>query len=125
MPQYGMGFQNPYGFMPQNNNLQPQSTVNNYDYVNGYEGMKNYPVQPNSSILLIDRSYPFAYLKTANAMGQNAVQFFKLEEVEEKFVKENMQNVGGDYLTKKDIESIISPILQRLDRLDKEKGEQK
>lgn len=119
MPQYGLGFQNPYGFMPQNNNAQ---TMNIYDYVNGLDGMKNYPVQPNSTILLIDRSNPFAYLKTANAMGQSTIQYFKLESIDENEVKKSLSNSNSEYITKKDLELILAPYLDRLSAISKEEG---
>lgn len=117
MPQYGMGFNNPYGFMPQNNNTQ---TMNFYDYVNGLDGMKNYPVQPNSTILLIDRSNPFAYLKTANAMGQSTIQYFKLESIDESEVKKSLYNSNSEFITRKDLEMILNPYLERLSAINKE-----
>ncbi len=119
MPQYGLGFQNPYGFIPQNNTTQ---SMNIYDYVNGLDGMKNYPIQPNSTILLIDRSNPFAYLKTANAMGQSTIQYFKLESIDESEVKKSLTNTNSEYITKKDLELILAPYLDRLSAVSKEEG---
>ena len=94
MPQYGMGFNNPYGLPPQNSYYNPQynsqhSQYNNtnqtqsFAYVNGIEGAKAYPMLANQNILLMDVENPVFYMKTSNAMGQAAIKTYRFEEVTE------------------------------------------
>ena len=90
---------------------QPNQNV--YAFVNGLEGAKSYLVPANQTVLLTDSEQPVCYMKTANALGQGTLRYFKLTEVseDEVRVKPNTPN----YATKTDIEEII----KRLDKLEK------
>ena len=91
MPQYGMGFNNPYGVPPQqsypnmNYNMSHPSIQNpsqpSFSYVNGIEGAKAYPMAANQNVLLMDVENPLFYMKTSNAVGQCIIKTFKFEEV--------------------------------------------
>lgn len=94
-----MPIYNPYGYgygnFPYYNNQQPQQNqpqLNTYAFVNGLEGAKAFQVQPNQTMLLMDSDNPIAYMKTANAMGQSTLRYFKLIEISESDLKKPQQN---------------------------------
>lgn len=55
-----------------------------YAYVNGIEEAKNFPVPPNTTMMLMEANEPIAYMKATNGLGQ-IVSFksYKLVEVAE------------------------------------------
>ncbi len=88
---------------------QPQPQTNTYAFVNGVEGAKAYAIQPNQSVMLMDSDQPIAYMKTANAMGQANIKYFKLVEVDETTARgKTMQN--PEYATKADLEALSKRI---------------
>lgn len=66
-------------------NYNPQSygQQNIYTYVDGISGAKNYPVQPNATVLLMDNDKPVFYQKSANNVGQTTIKYFVFKEVKE------------------------------------------
>ena len=73
----------------QNQSQQPMS--NFYAVVNGIDGVKNYQVLPNQTVLLMDNSRPVIYSKSANGLGQVSVEYFKLVPMTEEEAKGNSQ----------------------------------
>lgn len=105
---------NPYNPYSYNAPRQPQNT---YVFVSGLDGAKQYPIQANQSMLLMDNAQPVCYLKQANAMGQTTLKCFKLVEVNESdLVTPTQPKV--EYATKADIDALN----KRIDEL-KPKGE--
>ena len=98
----------PYGYQPRQQNV--------YVFVNGLEGAKSYIVPANQTVLLMDSEQPVCYMKTANALGQGTLRYFKLTEVEEKDIR---QPQSTDTVTKADIEALV----KRIEALEKPKGE--
>lgn len=92
-----------------------QQQMNNYYYVNGLEGAKQYQMMPNQTILLMDSENPMFYLKTTNQIGQSTLRAFKFEEIDLK--KEN-----DKYAT---IESVNALSLKIDDLIKTMKGEAK
>lgn len=76
---------------------------NEYAYVNGLEGAKNYQIGPNQTVLLIDSDNPFIYMKCSNPLGQTSMRYFKIEEVKEPKNK-------SDYVTRADLEELIKEL---------------
>lgn len=77
--------------------------TNIYSYVDGIEGAKNYPVSSNQMVLLIDNNQPYIYMKSANALGQSSIRYFKIEEVKEPKVK-------TDYITREEMEEMLKAL---------------
>ena len=79
---YGYPFGAPNYYNNYGNYQQPQQPQQNqqmyYAIVNGLEGAKNYQVNANQSILLMDSNEPIAYKKSANGLGQTTIEAYKL-----------------------------------------------
>ena len=88
--------------------------LNQYAIVNGLDGAKSYNLMPNQSILLMDSSNPYVYMKTTNQMGQANIRCFKL--VEEKL--EEIEVSNSPYATKND----LSALNEKLDTLISQLG---
>ena len=99
---------------PYNQQRQPTNT---YAFVSGLDGAKQYNMQANQSILLMDNAQPVCYLKQTNALGQTSLRCFKLVEVDEKDLIAPTQPHIED-ATKADLDAII----KRLEKLEP-KGE--
>lgn len=87
--------------------------LNQYAVVNGLEGAKSYNLMPNQSILLMDSSNPYIYMKTTNQMGQATIRCFKL--VEEKL--EDIEVSSSPYATKNDLNILSNKIDELLKQL--------
>lgn len=117
-PNFYPGMQPPQSNYPQqnqSNNVQ----MNQYAFVNGIEGAKSYQVQPNQTILLMDSDNPICYMKTANAMGQSTLRYFRLQEISEQDTRDimnpqmNKPTNTNDYVLKADFDALS----KRLDDL--------
>lgn len=51
--------------------------------VNGKNEAESYRMMPNSSVLLLDETQPFVYLKTSDGAGYGTVKTFKIIPVDE------------------------------------------
>ena len=91
--------------------------LNQYAIVNGLEGAKSYNLVPNQSILLMDGSNPYIYLKSTNQMGQATIRCFKL--VEEKV--EDLEVSNSPYATKNDFKELN----EKIDQLMSKRGGKK
>lgn len=115
---YGYGYGNfPYYNNQQQNYGQPQQNqpqLNTYAFVNGLEGAKAFQVQPNQTMLLMDSDNPIAYMKTANAMGQSTLRYFKLIEISENDLKKPQQNSmnidPGMFASKEELQALSKKI---------------
>lgn len=87
--------------------------LNQYAVVNGLEGAKSYNLVPNQSIMLMDGSNPYIYLKSTNQMGQANIRCFKL--VEEKI--EDIEVSNSPYATKSDFVALNEKIDQLMAKL--------
>jgi hypothetical protein len=87
--------------------------LNQYAVVNGLEGAKSYNMMPNQSILLMDGSNPYVYMKTTNQMGQASIRCFKL--VEEQL--EQIEVANSPYATKNDFKELNDKIDQLMSKL--------
>ena len=87
--------------------------LNQYAIVNGLEGAKAYNMPANSSIMLMDVSNPYVYMKTTNQMGQATLRCFKL--LEEKL--EDIEVATSPYATKNDLNALSSKIDELLKQL--------
>lgn len=121
---YGYGYNNNFPYFNGNNNQpnygnnftqpQPQQQLNTYAFVNGLEGAKAYQVQPNQTMLLMDSDNPIAYMKTANAMGQSTLRYFKLIEINETELKTPQQKTSeidpSLFASKKELQELAKKI---------------
>lgn len=87
--------------------------LNQYAVVNGLDGVKSYNMPSNSSMMLMDASNPYVYMKTTNQMGQATIRCFKL--VEEKL--EDIEVASSPYATKNDLNALSSKIDELLKQL--------
>lgn len=123
---------NPYGFtgnsypqMPVQQNVtnpyafQQTSQANSYINVNSLEEAKNYPIQPSTTKMMVDANNPYIYIKTANAMGQVSIQYFKTTPISEDEIKSPSANSATSYASKEDILNLS----KRIEALEKAKGE--
>lgn len=83
--------------------------LNQYAIVNGLEGAKSYNLPPNSSMMLMDSSNPYVYMKNTNQMGQATIRCFKLEEQR----IEDIEISNSPYATKND----FNVLCQKLDAI--------
>lgn len=88
---------------------QPQNV---YAFVNGLEGAKSYQVPANQTVLLMDSEQPVCYMKTANALGQGTLRYFKLTEVNEVDVRTPFapDSKKINFVTKEEFESLVKRI---------------
>ena len=56
-----------------------QRSQGNLIWVNGFAGAKAYPTAPNTSVLLLDNSEPYAYLKITDAANFPTVERFRID----------------------------------------------
>lgn len=119
---YGTYMPNPYGpqpypSYPQPNYPQPQQAQqqNVYAFVNGIEGAKSYPMQPNQTVMLMDSDQPIMYKKASNNLGQATIRYFKLTEVAENEVRGQAPTSTVEYATRADFEALA----KRVDELAK------
>lgn len=105
-------YNNPYTPQPNYSNFQPQQ--NTYAFVNGIEGAKSYPMQPNQTVMLMDSDNPLVYMKQSNGMGQATLKYFKLVETSENELRGSTQP-HVEYATKADLDALA----KRLDELTK------
>lgn len=87
--------------------------LNQYAIVNGLEGAKAYNMMPNQSMMLMDGSNPYVYMKTTNQMGQATLRCFKL--VEEQL--EQIEVANSPYATKNDFKELNDKIDQLMSKL--------
>lgn len=104
---------------------QPQQNV--YAFVNGVEGAKSYQVQPNQTVLLMDSEQPVCYMKTANALGQGVLRYFKLSEVTEADLRANASTINQSVALDKNEEFVslkkqVEELTSRISKLEP-KGE--
>lgn len=107
----------PYDQFGNFNPYPPRQPQNVYAFVNGLEGAKSYLVPANQTVLLMDSEQPVCYMKTANALGQGTLRYFKLTEVKEADIRGPQTNTSN-YVTKEEFEQL----LHRLEKLEP-KGE--
>lgn len=101
---------------------QPQTPQNVYAFVNGVEGAKSYIVPANQTVLLMDSEQPVCYMKTANALGQGTLRYFKLTEVKEEDVRQNVQQQTSDSISLDKNNDFVT-LRKRVDDLEKKLGE--
>lgn len=113
-----------YGFN-QPNYQQPQmpqapqypQNENVYAFVNGVEGAKSYQLRPNQSVMLMDSEQPLCYMKSANAMGQASLRYFRLTEISENDAKgASAPAPTPDYVAKADFNALA----KRVDELSRQ-----
>lgn len=101
---------------------QPRPQQNVYAFVNGLEGAKSYQVPANQTVLLMDSEQPVCYMKTANALGQGTLRYFKLTEVQEADVRSNIQAPTQTPLSLDKNEDFVS-LKKRVDDIEKKLGD--
>lgn len=99
-PTYGAN--NPYA----NNTKSQQTQMRQYDFVNGIQGAKDYPLSPGQTMMLMDQQAMLCYMKSADDMGRYNLSYYKLEEVDESTAKDivNPPSPQPNYALKEDID---------------------
>ena len=111
--------QSPYGQPNYGSFQQPQMQQNTYAFVNGIEGAKSFPMQPNQTVMLMDSEQPIAYMKQSNNMGQATIKYFKLLEVSEDDLRNKNQAPKAEYVLKADFDDLVAKVNSMM-----KKGEQ-
>lgn len=101
---------------------QPQAPQNVYAFVNGVEGAKSYIVPANQTVLLMDSEQPVCYMKTANALGQGTLRYFKLTEVKEEDVRTTTQQKSSPTFSLASNEEFIA-LKKQVSELEKKLGD--
>ena len=118
MPYDNFGNYVPFNPYPQQPAYASKPAQNVYAFVNGLEGAKSYIVPANQTVLLMDSEQPVCYMKTANALGQGTLRYFKLTEVTENDIRAQANPApANEYATKEDLKAIAD----RLEKLEKPK----
>lgn len=110
---------NPYPSYPYPQSYYPQQPQQTYAFVNGIEGAKSYPMQPNQTVMLMDSENPIAYMKQSNGMGQATLKYYRLVETSESELKGQVAK-QTDFVSKADFD-ILSAKVDEL--LKKKKAE--
>ena len=100
--------QYPYGVPSYGYQQSFQQPQNTYAFVNGIEGAKSYPMQPNQTVMLMDSDNPIAYMKQSNGMGQSTIKYFKLVETSEEALKGTKP--ATEYVTKADFDELSKKV---------------
>lgn len=103
-----------YNYPNQNNYNQPTQQSGQYAFVNGLEGAKNYPMQPNQTLLLMDNNDSICYMKQSNFLGQTTLRCFKLQEVTE----HELKSETSEFVLKTDFEHLTKRIDELCQKLD-------
>lgn len=116
---YGTNFVPPYQMPPvyptsQQPTTQQTPQLNPYAFVNGIEGAKSFPMQPNQTMLLMDSDNPIVYMKQANSLGQATIRYFRLTEITETDVKGKTTSV--DYATKEEFDALQKKVNELLEK---------
>ena len=119
-----MPYDNYGNFIPPYNQqpypIRPQQNV--YAFVNGLEGAKSYQVPANQTVLLMDSEQPVCYMKTANALGQGTLRYFKLTEVNEADVRTNVTVKEQNSFSLDKNEDFVT-LRKRVDEIEKKLGD--
>ena len=95
--------------------------LQSYAFVNGIEGAKSFPMQPNQTMLLMDSDNPVCYMKQSNSLGQSSLRYFKLQEVSETDIRNLNAPVPQQqtqYALKSDIDTLTSKIEELTKKLE-------
>ena len=99
---------NPYGM---------QSPVNSIVWVSGELGARNYPIAPNTSILLMDSESSKFYIKSADILGVQTLRSYEYSEVTagkptetETVAESKPQNDSKDYVSRKEFDELKKTI---------------
>lgn len=109
-PAFG-GFPNPYAPQQQAQpQPQAQPQLNTYAFVNGIEGAKSFPMQPNQTVMLMDSENPVAYMKQSNGMGQATLKYFRLVETSEAELRGQAAKPSVEYAMKADLDALAKRV---------------
>lgn len=106
------------------NMAQPQSSL---IWVEGEQGVNNYPVARGNTILLLDSQDSMFYLKSSDLTGNISIRKFKFEEVnppQNTDPKEEVDMISQLHNDIESMSSIIGDFSSRLDKFESETVEQ-
>lgn len=113
------GYTNYYPQTTYNPAINYQRPVGNqYFFVNGIEGAKNYQMLPGQTVLLMDNDNLYVYMKSANQLGQTTIRYFKLVETSESAIKGPSSN---EYVLRSELDELKA----KLDKLSSKKEKEK
>jgi hypothetical protein len=101
----GVGYN--YG-QPYNYGATNYPARNQIQWVLGIENAKSYPIQPNSSILLMDSEQPRFYIKSADQNGMCSIKSYDFTET----VEQTAPKV--DYVTKEEFDKFVTQLNEQL-----------
>lgn len=97
-------YPNPYGYSFGYGQPQNQSKPTDLLQVNGLEGARNYPVSPNSRMVLFDSNQDIFYIKSTDAGGYPSISAFQFSPVS------SQEQNTANYATKEDLNILLDQI---------------
>ena len=116
------GFQQP-PYQPQIQQPQPQVQKPLFDFVNGVEGAKSYRLLPNQSAILLDNDNSLMYIKTANALGQSAIEYYSIQKTTEEMLRGTPKQEVS-FVSREDFDELVKKVtlLERAVRPQQDKS---
>lgn len=90
-------------------NPMPQYQPNGINWVSGYEGARQYPVQRNGAVVLLDNEANKFYIKTCDNIGMCELRVFDFTEVTTNS-KSNNVIAQNDYVTRDEFNKLIEQL---------------
>lgn len=107
---------NPAAYMPYRQ-MQPQQSP--VIWVNGEVQVENYPLAPNSTVVLWDSEVNTIYIKTTDMFGKSTIQHLDYVEREKQNTPKVEENTTPEYVTKADFENFVNKISEQISQLNK------
>ena len=108
---------NPY-YSPYGVSSNAPSTI---VWVAGELGAKNYPIAPNTSVLLMDSESSKFYIKSADLLGVQSIRSYEYSEMTGVVEPENVEEIKptesskSDYVSRKEFEELKKTIDELMD----------
>lgn len=109
---------NPYGYgYNPTPSYYSQPRTNQYAFVNGLDGAKSYPMQPNRMVMLMDNDNPIIFKKISDNYGKTTLDIFKMVQISEDELRGINNPPMPEYALKSDLEALM----KRIDELTNKK----
>ncbi len=95
----------------QTNNQYQNKSQNNIIWVSGKQNARSMQLQPNSTMILLDNQQNKFYIKTTDDIGLGRLRVFNYTEENDNVEQSNTSNgqqINQDYITRKQLEEIIT-----------------
>ena len=101
-----MAYNNYYN-QPQPLQMLPQNNIN---WVSGLEGAKQYPLNRNGAVVLLDNDQNKFYIKTCDNIGMCDVRVFEFTEITNSSKGSNIIGTPNEYVTRAEFDNLINQL---------------